>query len=195
MAFFFLYSGDADGELIAKLCGQAAPPVPLVIAAPQVWVHFVSDGSTEDKGFLAHYTFEGKWLARLLPLMAEAHLGSAENPQRGVSSSKPVTIYIHLRLACGISGLFPASLFPFPKLHVAILQGSATLRAAACPWEWEWGCNRQQQPSLPCLKWASRVAEVHSAARTFALILKPFSSHVSENDATLPSLCLSFCHC
>ncbi|XP_054027363.1 cubilin [Dryobates pubescens] len=50
--------GDADGELIAKLCGQAAPSVPLVIAAPQVWVHFVSDESTEDKGFLAHYTFE-----------------------------------------------------------------------------------------------------------------------------------------
>ncbi|NXG41986.1 CUBN protein, partial [Psilopogon haemacephalus] len=50
--------GDADGELIAKLCGQSAPPVPLVIAAPQVWVHFVSDGSTEDKGFLAHYSFE-----------------------------------------------------------------------------------------------------------------------------------------
>ncbi|XP_040449627.1 cubilin isoform X3 [Falco naumanni] len=50
--------GDADGELIARLCGQAAPSVPLVIAAPQIWVHFVSDGNTEDKGFLAHYTFE-----------------------------------------------------------------------------------------------------------------------------------------
>ncbi|OWK59671.1 Cubilin, partial [Lonchura striata] len=50
--------GDADGELIARLCGQAAPSVPLVIAAPQVWVQFVSDENTEDKGFLAHYTFE-----------------------------------------------------------------------------------------------------------------------------------------
>ncbi|XP_056192710.1 cubilin [Falco biarmicus] len=50
--------GDADGELIARLCGQAAPSVPLVIAAPQIWVHFVSDENTEDKGFLAHYTFE-----------------------------------------------------------------------------------------------------------------------------------------
>ncbi|NXG01683.1 CUBN protein, partial [Sakesphorus luctuosus] len=50
--------GDADGELIARLCGQAAPSVPLVIAAPQVWVHFVSDENTEDKGFLAHYTYE-----------------------------------------------------------------------------------------------------------------------------------------
>uniref|UniRef100_A0A8B9GL35 Cubilin n=1 Tax=Amazona collaria TaxID=241587 RepID=A0A8B9GL35_9PSIT len=50
--------GDADGELIARLCGQAAPSVPLVIAAPQIWVHFISDENTEDKGFLAHYTFE-----------------------------------------------------------------------------------------------------------------------------------------
>lgn len=58
--FFFLFLGDADGELIARLCGQAAPSVPLVIAAPQVWVHFVSDANTEDKGFLAHYSFEGK---------------------------------------------------------------------------------------------------------------------------------------
>lgn len=60
--FFPLCLGNADGELIARLCGQAAPSVPLVIAAPQVWVQFVSDGNTEDKGFLAHYTFEGKWL-------------------------------------------------------------------------------------------------------------------------------------
>ncbi|XP_062489682.1 cubilin isoform X1 [Pezoporus occidentalis] len=50
--------GDADGELIARLCGQAAPSVPLVIAAPQIWVHFISDENKEDKGFLAHYTFE-----------------------------------------------------------------------------------------------------------------------------------------
>jgi len=74
--FFFLHSGDADGELIAKLCGQAAPSVPLVIAAPQIWVHFVSDENTEDTGFLAHYTFEGKWLDRLLPLLTEALLGN-----------------------------------------------------------------------------------------------------------------------
>ncbi|XP_013797015.2 cubilin [Apteryx mantelli] len=50
--------GDADGELIARLCGQAVPSVPLVIAAPWIWVHFVSDENTEDKGFSAHYMFE-----------------------------------------------------------------------------------------------------------------------------------------
>ncbi|KAM8810851.1 cubilin [Eudromia elegans] len=50
--------GDADGELIARLCGQAAPLVPLAIAAPLIWVHFVSDENTEDKGFSARYTFE-----------------------------------------------------------------------------------------------------------------------------------------
>ncbi|XP_010219070.1 PREDICTED: cubilin-like, partial [Tinamus guttatus] len=48
----------ADGELIARLCGQAAPSVPLAIAAPWIWVRFVSDETTEDKGFSAHYTFE-----------------------------------------------------------------------------------------------------------------------------------------
>lgn len=58
--YFFVCSGDADGDLIARLCGQAAPSVPLVIAAHQVWVHFVSDENTEDKGFLGHYVFEGK---------------------------------------------------------------------------------------------------------------------------------------
>lgn len=73
---FFLYTGDADGELIARLCGQAAPSVPLVIAAPQIWVHFLSDENREDKGFLAHYTFEGKWLDRLWPLLTEALPGN-----------------------------------------------------------------------------------------------------------------------
>uniref|UniRef100_A0A8C8BEW9 Cubilin n=1 Tax=Otus sunia TaxID=257818 RepID=A0A8C8BEW9_9STRI len=68
-----LQIGDADGELIAKLCGQAAPSVPLVIAAPQIWVHFVSDENTEDKGFLAHYTFEA--------------CGGIQSGERGVISS------------------------------------------------------------------------------------------------------------
>lgn len=75
--FPFLCLGDADGELIARLCGQAAPSVPLVIAAPQVWVQFVSDENTEERGFLAHYTFEGKWLSTLLPWLTEALLGNA----------------------------------------------------------------------------------------------------------------------
>lgn len=74
--FPFLCLGDADGELIARLCGQAAPSVPLVIAAPQVWVQFVSDANTEDKGFLAHYTFEGKCLSTLLASLTEALLGN-----------------------------------------------------------------------------------------------------------------------
>lgn len=50
--------------------------MPLVIAASQIWVHFVSDGNTEDKGFLAHYMFEGKWLDRVLPMLTEALLGN-----------------------------------------------------------------------------------------------------------------------
>ncbi|NXY42567.1 CUBN protein, partial [Ceuthmochares aereus] len=65
--------GDADGELITRLCGQAAPSVPLVIAAPQIWVHFVSDENIEDKGFLAHYMFEA--------------CGGIQSGERGVISS------------------------------------------------------------------------------------------------------------
>uniref|UniRef100_A0A8B9TKW5 Cubilin n=1 Tax=Anas platyrhynchos TaxID=8839 RepID=A0A8B9TKW5_ANAPL len=65
--------GDADGELIAKLCGQAAPSVPLVIAAPRIWVHFISDENAEDKGFWAHYTFEA--------------CGGIQSGERGVISS------------------------------------------------------------------------------------------------------------
>lgn len=104
--FFFLFLGDADGELIVRLCGQAVPSVPLVIAAPQVWVHFVSDANTEDKGFLAHYTFEGKWLHRLLPWLTEALLGNVashlvtqgivmmESTLRGAQKLHNATIYI-----------------------------------------------------------------------------------------------------
>uniref|UniRef100_A0A8C3CRJ2 Cubilin n=1 Tax=Cairina moschata TaxID=8855 RepID=A0A8C3CRJ2_CAIMO len=65
--------GDADGELIAKLCGQAAPSVLLVIAAPRIWVHFISDENAEDKGFWAHYTFEA--------------CGGIQSGERGVISS------------------------------------------------------------------------------------------------------------
>lgn len=115
--FYFLYLGDADGELIARLCGQSAPSVPLVIAAPQVWVHFVSDENTEDKGFWAHYTFEGKWLDRLLPWLTEALLGNVASHLviwRMVmmgSTLKEVlksytmlaTIYILLKQACASS--------------------------------------------------------------------------------------------
>ncbi|XP_019353396.2 cubilin [Alligator mississippiensis] len=50
--------GDADGELIARLCGQTAPAVPLVVAAPRIWAHFRSDEHVEDRGFSAYYIFE-----------------------------------------------------------------------------------------------------------------------------------------
>lgn len=56
----FFYSGDADGELIARLCGQTAPAVPLVVAAPRIWAHFRSDEHVEDRGFSAYYIFECK---------------------------------------------------------------------------------------------------------------------------------------
>lgn len=85
--------------------------MPLVIAAPRIWVHFISDENAEDKGFWAHYTFEGKWLERLLALMTEALLGNAgihlvtlQIHTVGSALKKvprsytvPATIYIHLK--------------------------------------------------------------------------------------------------
>lgn len=85
--------------------------MPLVIAAPRIWVHFISDENAEDKGFWAHYTFEGKRLKRLLALMTEALLGNAgihlvtlQIHTVGSSLKKvprsytvPATIYIHLK--------------------------------------------------------------------------------------------------
>ncbi|XP_038652379.1 cubilin [Scyliorhinus canicula] len=49
--------GDSNGDLIARLCGQSAPTIPLVIPSSQLWVHFVSGPSVEDIGFFAKYSF------------------------------------------------------------------------------------------------------------------------------------------
>ncbi|KAM4689065.1 cubilin [Discoglossus pictus] len=48
---------NAEGELITRLCGRKMPSIPLVIAAPQIWVRFVSDSAVEDYGFNATYSF------------------------------------------------------------------------------------------------------------------------------------------
>ncbi|XP_030055456.1 cubilin isoform X1 [Microcaecilia unicolor] len=49
--------GNADGELIARVCGTARPSVPLAIFASQVWVHFATNSLVEDTGFHASYQF------------------------------------------------------------------------------------------------------------------------------------------
>ncbi|XP_053569959.1 cubilin [Bombina bombina] len=51
--------GDADGELLTRLCGNNKPSVPVTIVAPQIWVHFVSNAEVEALGFNASYTFTG----------------------------------------------------------------------------------------------------------------------------------------
>ncbi|XP_066579431.1 cubilin [Amia ocellicauda] len=51
--------GDSNGELIARLCGQSAPRVPLVVFAARIWVHFLTDPYVEDIGFKAGYRFTG----------------------------------------------------------------------------------------------------------------------------------------
>uniref|UniRef100_A0A8C3I7Z9 Cubilin n=1 Tax=Chrysemys picta bellii TaxID=8478 RepID=A0A8C3I7Z9_CHRPI len=71
--------GDADGELISRLCGQAPPSVPLVIAAPQIWVHFRSDERVEDRGFYASYTFEGKFYEKLFSLTVASPVHAASH--------------------------------------------------------------------------------------------------------------------
>uniref|UniRef100_A0A8D0GFF0 Cubilin n=1 Tax=Sphenodon punctatus TaxID=8508 RepID=A0A8D0GFF0_SPHPU len=51
--------GDSDGELINRWCGQTVPEKPLILAAPQIWLHFLSDNSNSDKGFFIHYMSSG----------------------------------------------------------------------------------------------------------------------------------------
>ncbi|XP_069007315.1 cubilin [Embiotoca jacksoni] len=55
--------GDSDGELLAKLCGNTVPPVPIVVFTPELWVHFRTGPSQGDLGFKAKYLFSecGGW--------------------------------------------------------------------------------------------------------------------------------------
>ncbi|CAL1576609.1 unnamed protein product [Knipowitschia caucasica] len=55
--------GDANGEQLAKFCGQTIPPVPIVVFTPQLYVHFQTDSSQGDLGFRALYSFSecGGW--------------------------------------------------------------------------------------------------------------------------------------
>ncbi|XP_066539114.1 cubilin [Hoplias malabaricus] len=48
---------DENGELLTRFCGQTTPAVPIVVATPQLWVHFVSDEAVVDLGFKATYYF------------------------------------------------------------------------------------------------------------------------------------------
>ncbi|XP_067869413.1 cubilin isoform X2 [Heterodontus francisci] len=49
--------GNSNGDLIARLCGQSAPTIPLVIPSPQIWVLFQTGPLVEDIGFFAKYSF------------------------------------------------------------------------------------------------------------------------------------------
>ncbi|XP_059183305.1 cubilin [Centropristis striata] len=55
--------GDSDGELLAKLCGQTALNIPIVVFTPELWVHFQTDAYQGDLGFKAKYLFSecGGW--------------------------------------------------------------------------------------------------------------------------------------
>ncbi|KAM8967664.1 cubilin [Pelodytes ibericus] len=57
--FIELRLDNSEGELIARLCGQTIPSIPLIIVASQIWVHFVSNLEVEDIGFHASYLFTG----------------------------------------------------------------------------------------------------------------------------------------
>ncbi|XP_020662303.3 cubilin [Pogona vitticeps] len=48
--------GDSDGELLYRLCGHTAPNEKLLIASPQIWIQFLSNGQHTDKGFLIRYS-------------------------------------------------------------------------------------------------------------------------------------------
>ncbi|XP_016093659.1 cubilin [Sinocyclocheilus grahami] len=49
--------GDMNGELLAHLCGQSPPTIPIVVSTPELWVHFLSDEAVGDLGFKATYYF------------------------------------------------------------------------------------------------------------------------------------------
>lgn len=53
-------TGDSDGELLARFCGQTIPTVPIVVFTPELWVQFQTDASQGDLGFMAKYLFSGK---------------------------------------------------------------------------------------------------------------------------------------
>lgn len=53
-------TGDSDGELLARLCGQTIPTVPIVVFTPVLWVQFQTDASQGDLGFKAKYLFSGE---------------------------------------------------------------------------------------------------------------------------------------
>ncbi|XP_015810319.3 cubilin [Nothobranchius furzeri] len=54
---------DSDGELLAKICGQTPPQIPIVVSTPKLWVNFRTDSSQGDRGFKAKYSFSecGGW--------------------------------------------------------------------------------------------------------------------------------------
>lgn len=49
--------GDADGELLTRVCGQRIPGVPIVVFTHELWVQFLTDSSVVDVGFKATYYF------------------------------------------------------------------------------------------------------------------------------------------
>ncbi|XP_029110994.1 cubilin [Scleropages formosus] len=49
--------GDSNGELLARFCGQSTPQVPIVVSTSELWVHFRTDVTVGDLGFLAKYSF------------------------------------------------------------------------------------------------------------------------------------------
>lgn len=56
----FYPTGDYDGELLARLCGQTIPTVPIVVFTPELWVQFQTDTFQGDLGFKAKYLFSGE---------------------------------------------------------------------------------------------------------------------------------------
>ncbi|KAG8573749.1 hypothetical protein GDO81_012532 [Engystomops pustulosus] len=51
--------GNAEGEVISRVCGRTKPSIPLALVDPRIWVHFVSNAAVEDVGFSAKYLFTG----------------------------------------------------------------------------------------------------------------------------------------
>ncbi|KAK9396207.1 cubilin [Crotalus adamanteus] len=65
--------GDSDGELLYRLCGHRPPLEPLLIAASQIWVQFLSNNENTGKGFIMRYS--------------SSACGGVKQAERGIISS------------------------------------------------------------------------------------------------------------
>lgn len=106
--FHVLPLGGANGEQLAKFCGNTIPSIPLVVFTPELWAHFQTDGANGDLGFKAKYYFSGmtdtkpfiKFMRNIVYLNMRAIFVWSRSYMVTITSlSKPFSLYRVRRLA------------------------------------------------------------------------------------------------